>query len=67
MRRRTRRALRRSALVALGLAYVVGSVTVIVALSPSDRGGFETDTVQTPPLAGYQPVSVDATWTLTDV
>jgi hypothetical protein len=53
--------------VALGLAYVVGSVTVIVALSPSDRGGFETDTVQTPPLAGYQPVSVDATWTLTDV
>jgi len=67
LRRRTRQALRRSVYVALGLAYLVGSAFAVVTLSPSDRDGFETETVQPPPIAGYQPVGVDATWTLTDV
>ncbi|MBS1301700.1 hypothetical protein [Loktanella sp. SALINAS62] len=52
----------------MGLAYVVGSAFAIVTLSPSDRDGLETLTTNPPPFAGHQsPVSLDASWTLTDV
>ena len=69
MRRRTKRALRRSAYVALGVAYLVGSGFAVVKLSPpsDERTSELTQCVRCPSTLGHVPSTDDPAWTLTDV
>ena len=68
MRRRTKRALRRSAYVTLSITYLVGSGFAVVTLSPpSDEWTSTSTVVERPSSLGHLPTTGDLAWTLTDV